>query len=453
MIMEKDKNFIYGGNLLEDMEKSGEEKILSIEDCRDYSEKSNNRSEEERKQSIPKLSNALSRNIAAPKRELIQLELFPTETEEEEIKRIRSISVSERKEKPINLTATQTDIVFALEHLLTQQYGDGENVRGYLSQVADGEGFDKGKDFIEDASTKIKEKGDGELSEQQKKELQILKGKRLLTKPNFLQPVQISLIELCKLLYGETGMKQRERDKVYEELKKISIKDTEKEVKITRTNLDGETEEIEATVFEPLFQVSKRQKAKSKTKKREMEFDIVTISFGGEFVQKIDTEFSPLLPSFFNVKNEKGIRIRSLLFQMLKAELMRRRRDFVFTGVNKAKEKIEEKYKKITTKLTPEQQATKAKELKEAKEKALTYVLSFNYIKSICATDFDSFPSLTTKFYKQLEEAVFGLKECGLITEGRILRDKREVVFIYNPNLNRVKASLGKTEEKEEKKD
>lgn len=450
MIMDKDKNFLYGGNLLEDMEKKGEENILSIENYKDYSEKDNNKSEEERKQSIPKISNILSRNIAAPKRELIQLELFPTETEEKEIK---SISISEKKEKPINLTATQTEIVLALEHLLTQQYGGGENVRGYLQKLENGEAFDKGKDFIEDASVHLQEKDSGELSEQKEKELQILKGKHLLTKSNFLQPVQISLIDLCKLLYGGTGMDETYRTAIYKELKKISIKDTEKEIKITRTNLDGETEEIESTVFEPLFQVSKRQKAKSKTNKREMEYDLVTIAFGGEFVQKIDTEYSPLLPSFFNVKNENGIRIRTLLFQMLKVELMRRRRDFVFTGVNKAKEKIEEKYKKITTKLTPEQQALKAKDLKEAKEKALTYVLSFKYIKSICATDFDSFKSQTTKFYKQLEEAVFGLKECGLITEGRILRDKREVVFIYNPDLNGVKALIKKAEEDGEKKD
>lgn len=450
--MKKEKeNYIYNGNLSEEEEKTGEAYILSeMENLEDYSEKSNSRSEEERKQAIPKISNILSRNIAAPKRELIQLELFPTETEETEIK---SISVSEKKEKPIDLTATQTDIVLGLEYLLTQQYGDSKEIRGYLKQVADGEGFEKGKDFIEDASEHLKEEEGGEISEQRKRELQILKGKSLLTKENFLQPIWISLIDLCKLLYGETGMDEKRRDKLYEEIKQISIKDTEKEIKITRTNLDGETEEKEATSFDHLFQVGRRWKAKSKTNKREMEYDFVKISFGGEFVQKIDTEYSPLLPSFFNVKNEKGTRIRTLLFQMLKAELMRRRRDFVFTGVNKAKEKIEEKYKKITTKLTPEQQATKAKELKEAKEKALTYVLSFKYIKSICATDFDSFKSQTTKFYKQLEEAVFGLKECGIITEGNILRDKREVVFVYNPNLNGVKAPLGKTEEKEEKKD
>ena len=450
--MKKEKeNFIYNGKLSEEEEKTGENYILSgMGNLEDYSEKNSSRSEEERKQAIPRISNILSRNIAAPKRELIQLELFPTETEEKEIK---SISVSEKKEKPINLTATQTDIVLALEHLLTQHYGDSKEVRGYLKQVADGEGFDKGKDFIEDASEHLQGEEGEEISEQRKNEIQILKGKHVLTKSDFLQPITISLIDLCKLLYGETGMKKRERDKVYEELKQISIKDTEKEIKITRTNLDGETEEIEATVFEPLFQVGKRTTIKSKSNEREMEADTVKIAFGGEFVQKIDTEFSPLLPSFFNVKNEKGTRIRTLLFQMLKAELMRRRRDFVFTGVNKAKEKIEEKYKKITTKLTPEQQALKAKELKEAKEKALTYVLSFKYIKSICATDFDSFPSLTTKFYKQLEEAVFGLKQCGLITEGNILRDKREVVFIYNPDLNGVKAPIRKTEEKEEKKD
>ena len=46
MIMDKDKNFLYGGNLLEDMEKKGEENILSIENYKDYSEKEWNDSAE-----------------------------------------------------------------------------------------------------------------------------------------------------------------------------------------------------------------------------------------------------------------------------------------------------------------------------------------------------------------------------------------------------------------------
>ena len=404
----KKKNYRYSGKLSSEIEK-------------------NDKSEEERKQTFPRISNVLSRNLAMPKRESIQLELFPTETEKREIKEIIH---SQGVEKPINLTATQTDIVLALEYLLTKTHGASENVRGYLSQMEGGEFYAKGDDFqlYEEGSPR----GEGETSENEKKE----KGKKInfLTKRDFLLPLNISLIELCKILYGETGMKESRRDELYKELKAIAAKDVIKEVKITRTNLDGETEEVEATSYDSLFQVGKRLKAKSKSNKRQMEYDIVKISFGGEFVQKIDTEYSPLQLSFFNVKNQEGKRIRTPLFQMLKTELMRRRRDFVFTGVNKAKEKVEEKYRKITTKLTPEQQAAKAKEIKEAKEKALTYVLSFKYIKSICETDFESKPKYMAKFYKQLEEAIYGLKACGMISEGKILRDKKEAVFIYNPD-------------------
>ena len=435
--MEK-KNYRYSGKLSSEIEKKAEGKLFEETENNETFEKINGKSEEERKQTFPRISNVLSRNLAMPKRESIQLELFPTETEKREIKEIIH---SQGVEKPINLTATQTDIVLALEYLLTKTHGASENVRGYLSQMEGGEFYDKGEDFqlYDEESPKGEE-----ASENEKKE----KGKKInfLTKRDFLLPLNISLIELCKILYGETGMKESRRDELYKELKAIAAKDVIKEVKVTRTNLDGETEEIEATSYDSLFQVGKRLKAKSKSNKRQMEYDIVRISFGGEFVQKIDTEYSPLQLSFFNVKNQEGKRIRTPLFQMLKTELMRRRRDFVFTGVNKAKEKVEEKYRKVTTKLTPEQQAAKAKELKEAKENALIYRLSFKYIKSICDTDFESYPSLTTKFYKQLEEAIYGLKKCGLITDGRILRDKKEAVFIYNPDLNEA-STKNKSEE------
>jgi len=436
--MEK-KNYRYSGKLSSEIEGKTEGELFEETTNNETSDKKTDKSEEERKQTFPRISNVLSRNLAMPKRESIQLELFPSETEEREIKEIIH---SQGVEKPISLTATQTEIVLALEYLLTKNHGASENVRGYLAQMEGGEFYAKGTDFqlYEEEAPK----GEGEASGNEKKE----KGKKInfLTKRDFLLPLEISLIDLCKILYGETGMKESRRDELYKELKAIAAKDVIKEVKVTRTNLDGETEEIEATSYDSLFIVGKRLKAKSKSNERQMEYDKVKISFGGEFVQKIDTEYSPLQLSFFNVKNQEGKRIRTPLFQMLKTELMRRRRDFVFTGVNKAKEKVEEKYRKITTKLTPEQQATKAKELKEAKENALIYRLSFKYIKSICDTDFESYPSLTTKFYKQLEEAIYGLKKCGLITDGRILRNKKEAVFIYNPDLNEA-STKNKSEE------
>lgn len=411
--MEK-KNYRYSGKLNSEIEEIVEGKLFEESENSVTSERKSDKNEEERKQTFPRISNILSRNLALPKKESIQLELFPTETEDRQIKEIIH---SQGVEKPISLTATQTEIVLALEYLLTKRHGANENVRGYLAQMENGESYDKESDFQEYKDDKDK-------------------GKKInfLTKRDFLYPLNISLIELCNIIYGETGMKESRRDELYKELKTIAAKDVIKEVKVTRTNLDGETEEIEATSYDPLFQVGKRLKAKSKSNKRQMEYDLVSISFGGEFVQKIDTEYSPLQLSFFNVKNQEGKRIRTSLFQMLKAELMRRRRDFVYTGVNKAKEKVEEKYRKITTKLTPEQQAAKAKEIKEAKEKALIYILSFKYIKSICETDFESKPKYMAKFYKQLEEAIFGLKACGMISEGRILRDKKEAVFIYNPD-------------------
>lgn len=158
----------------------------------------------------------------------------------------------------------------------------------------------------------------------------------------------------------------------------------------------------------------------------------IGLTFGGLFFYRLKDRYAVITPKYFEVCRQKGRGTE--LFRILLSDLLSKYGQFRY-ATNKAEQRVREEHKR--DKSYPEEKL--AMEIAQAKRKALTCELNFDKIKNRVRTDYDSTRFYKNKFKQDLLNAIEGLKELGLIEDGRItkgVRGQDKAVFVFSETYN-----------------
>lgn len=151
------------------------------------------------------------------------------------------------------------------------------------------------------------------------------------------------------------------------------------------------------------------------------------IGVGVAFFSRLDDRFSAFTPKLFEVWR-KGKR-QTELFRTLLASL-----HHAYSHYKIAANKAEQRVKKENKTLNLSSEQLKAA-IAEARKAAMTFELNISTIKQRVTTDYDSKRCYKTKFKKDLQNAIEGFKELGIIEEAYIHRGAKgqeKVSFILS---------------------
>lgn len=152
-----------------------------------------------------------------------------------------------------------------------------------------------------------------------------------------------------------------------------------------------------------------------------------------------------LMRPFFNDIRSKNTPLNPKIFKLWKdcnlfANLFSKINElwfFAWVGYNSAKKEVIEQYKNISATKIPEVE----EEIHKKQYQALTRTLDFDTIMNLAEDDYNSTKQKRLRFRKDLEDCLKRFVTYGIITDkSHILPDKKQVIFVFNPNFN------GKTE-------
>lgn len=159
--------------------------------------------------------------------------------------------------------------------------------------------------------------------------------------------------------------------------------------------------------------------------------DQIEVMFGTSFFWGLNNRYAVITPKLFKVWQKKGRGTE--LFSVLLSSIYS-----VFWHYKQASNKAEERVRsdKANKGMSKEELDIR---IAEARQNAMTYELNVTSIKNRVKADYDSKRSYKSRFWKDLENAIEGFKELGLIKQAVITRGSKgqgKVIFVLSEDYN-----------------
>ena len=281
-----------------------------------------------------------------------------------------------REGKPTYLTRYQNKIVYALSVFMSQSKEE-EEIRAYVKKLNAGKA-----------------------------------PKTIITLP-------ISITELTKLVELDGKARARQKEKVIEELVRLS------EIRQVQDFMAKGTKDGRLRFTAPLIQIQERIEDWSTDK--QLDADFMRISFGSIFFYELYNKYAVIKPSLFRIWGQAGSGTDTELFNILLSDLLAKYSGHRIAALNEAK-KIDKQRNKYKT--DESYFSARAK----AQRDALTYSeYTYNILRRV-TRDYSSSRQYRALFKKDMENAEKALLRYGLLTEVRHTKtDKGERVdFVFN---------------------
>lgn len=274
--------------------------------------------------------------------------------------------------------------------------------------------------FGSEVARHIKDNGIKELAEQ------IESGEKI--DPNSIAHFYVSLEELCRKVDGkEEKWKRAKQEAIEKELKAISeIKQIQifKIRKKVGTDKDGKDifEKITYKAVDPYLTLTGATREVN-TGKRTTK--VVEVVFGRVFLERLEKRSSPILDTYWELKDSKGNKIYTAIFNDLSKEVFRLRWNHIYVKLYNVNKKIE-----ASGILDQE-------EIRRLRKDALTHEpISVEYIKSITNADYTN-RKRRRDFWRELWEALRALITYGIITDETMIdQEKGEITLVYNADFD-----------------
>lgn len=225
---------------------------------------------------------------------------------------------------------------------------------------------------------------------------------------------EINISELSKLIYDST--RRRYRDQIVADIFALSH---------IRQIQTLETKNRKVRITAPLIQIGETYEELTPDERNDI--DTMEITFGKVFFYRLDNRFAYVAPSIFEVWRKKGRGTQ--LFSVLLSTLHSRYWNFKLNA-----DRMENRLRKENKSLPPER-ITEI--VKEARSEAMRFELTTRNIKERITTDYDSDKTYRRKFWSDLDNAIEGFREAGLIEDAEIRKGAKEqdkVTFIFSDN-------------------
>ena len=281
-----------------------------------------------------------------------------------------------REGKPTYLTRYQNKIVYALSVFMSQSKEE-EEIRAYVKKLNAGKA-----------------------------------PKTIITLP-------ISITELTKLVELDGKARARQKEKVIDELVRLS------EIRQVQDFMAKGTKDGRLRFTAPLIQIQERIEDWSPDK--QLDADFMRISFGSIFFYELYNKYAVIKPSLFRIWGQAGSGTDTELFNILLSDLLAKYSGHRIAALNEAK-KIDKQRNKYKT--DESYFSARAK----AQKDALTYSeYTYNILRRV-TRDYSSSRQYRALFKKDMENAEKALLRYGLLTEVRHTKtDKGERVdFVFN---------------------
>ena len=281
-----------------------------------------------------------------------------------------------REGKPTYLTRYQNKIVYALSVFMSQSKEEDE-IRAYVKKLNAGKA-----------------------------------PKTIITLP-------ISITELTKLVELDGKARARQKEKVIDELVRLS------EIRQVQDFMAKGTKDGRLRFSAPLIQIQERIEDWSTDK--QLDADFMRISFGSIFFYELYNKYAVIKPSLFRIWGQAGSGTDTELFNILLSDLLAKYSGHRIAALNEAK-KIDKQRNKYKT--DESYFSARAK----AQKDALTYSeYTYNILRRV-TRDYSSSRQYRALFKKDMENAEKALLRYGLLTEVRHTKtDKGERVdFVFN---------------------
>lgn len=336
-----------------------------------------------------RISNQLSKLIAYERTPSLfdEREIADRDNELRALQKLKEADIAlcvERKNKPVILTSIQNRIVHALSYAISQEIETSEDI------------------------------------------------KRKITDPQGeANPVRriLNVSALAKLLFNST--RQRYKRQIINEMYRLS--------KIRQVQILSIKEGVTIRLTAPLIMLGNTIEDISTDEQNNpfFEADFLEVFFGSAFFVGITNRFAVLTPKLFEVWGKGGTGTE--LFSVLLSSIFS-----VYSSLRIAASKAEARIKKdwASRKLSKKELA---EAIAEAKRTALTYELNASTIKRRVSTDYDSNPKMRRQFWIDLQNAIEGFKDLGLIDDGVVQRGARgqeKVLFILSESYTSTERQL-----------
>ena len=225
----------------------------------------------------------------------------------------------------------------------------------------------------------------------------------------------VKVTDLSKVIFNSA--RKRYKEDIIEALFNLS--------RIYQYQLLG-TGEDRAIIIRPLISIEGAVIDLSPEKRNNL--DSISVTFGKAFFQELDNRFAKVPQKIFDVWSKKGRGTdlySNLQFYLLSQQFNHEREA---NRVEKDMRAEEKRNKKLS-------REELEKEIAKARRKKMTLELNVEFIKRMTRTDYDSERIYKRKFYQDLDNAIEGYKELGLIEDYKILtgaKGQEKVVFVYS---------------------
>lgn len=331
-----------------------------------------------------RIANALTKQIAYARTP----ELFDTkeiqDRDKQLIQEIRETDIKlciDRKDKPVFLTPIQQRIVFALSYGLSQDI----DIKEIQDKIADP--FKTGQSIARN----------------------------------------INITSLSYFLFGKA--EKRFKLQIIKELFYIGKIRQAQEFTIKKQDRHGNIIDAPVRLTSPLINVGTALEDLSPEKANDL--DVMQVTFGAGFFVGLDKRFSVITPKMFEVwrKKGRGTELYSVLLNNLLSVYWQFK-----TAAQKAEERVksDKEYKNLNA-----QEREQRKD--EARKKAMTFELNASRIKERVGRDYESNRANKAAFWKDLENAIDGFKELGLIVDAytsKGAKGQEKVTFVFSETYN-----------------
>lgn len=225
---------------------------------------------------------------------------------------------------------------------------------------------------------------------------------------------EVNITDLSRFLFGKTTKYYKEQ--LIREIFKLS--------KI-RQYQDLSKGEKRLRYSSPL--ISLGEVLEDLTPEKSLDADCMEITFGRIFFFDLDTRFAYVTPKLFEVWRKGGRGTE--LFHVLLNNLL-----WVYWQHKKAAKSAEERIRgdKANKKLPKDELESM---VANGRKNAMSYELNVSNIKNRVTRDYESNRSNKAHFYKDLNNAIEGFKELGLIVEAHVqkgARGQEKVTFVFS---------------------
>ena len=167
------------------------------------------------------------------------------------------------------------------------------------------------------------------------------------------------------------------------------------------------------------------------------DLDRIEVTFGSVFFVGLKNRYAVLTPKVFDVwrKSGRGTELFSVLLDSLLAAY-----HGYMIAANEAEKRVKNECKGMGVSI-----AERDKEVREARRKALTYELNVSTIKNRVTTDYDGNQNMKRKFWADLQNAIGGFKELGLIDEAKVskgAKGQEKVYFVLSEDYQKPKEAV-----------